>query len=139
MRIGELAKAAGCQTVTVRFYERKGLLGTAARSDSNYRIYGQQDLERLLFIRNCRALGLTLQEITRLVAIHDNPTLQCDDVNACLDEHLMEAQRQMDALRHLKKELQRLRGRCMVPGASSNCGVLSALSSQTLKSLEPVG
>jgi Cd(II)/Pb(II)-responsive transcriptional regulator len=135
MKIGELAKAAGCQTVTVRFYERKGLLGAASRSDSNYRVYGMQDLERLMFIRNCRSLGLTLREIERLVAIHDDPTVQCDDVNACLDKHLDEVDRQMEALKRLKKELKQLRRRCMVPGASSTCGVLSALVSEPIDSL----
>ncbi len=139
MKIGELAKAAGCQTVTVRFYEQKGLLGAVTRSDSNYRIYGQRDLERLMFIRNCRSLGLTLHEITRLVSIHDNPTLQCDDVNVCLDEHLVEVHRQMQALQLLEKELQRLRGRCMVPGTSSSCGVLTALSSESLERLAEQG
>lgn len=128
MKIGELAKAADCQTVTVRFYERKGLLGAAARSDSNYRMYGKQDLERLLFIRNCRSLGLTLPEIQRLVEIHDNPSVDCTDVNTCLDKHLDEVEKQMQTLTQLQEELRRLRSRCAVPGASAGCGVLAALS-----------
>lgn len=131
MKIGELAKAAGCQTVTVRFYERKGLLGAAERSDSNYRIYSAKDLERLLFIRNCRSLGLMLQEIERLVEIHDNPTVDCSDVNLCLDRHLVEVENQMKALQTLQKQLKGLRSRCAVPGASSGCGVLSALVNES--------
>lgn len=127
MRIGELAHAASCQTVTVRFYERKGLMGPPERSNSNYRVYGTKDLERLLFIRNCRSLGLTLPEIERLVEIHDNPVLDCSDVNACLDMHLEEVAKQMHALKLLQGELRRLRSRCAVPGASSGCGVLAAL------------
>lgn len=128
MKIGELAKVAGCQTVTIRFYERKGLLGAAGRSESNYRIYGPEDLERLLFIRNCRSLGLTLLEIERLVEIHDNPSVDCTDVNTCLDKHLEEVERQMQALVQLQAELRRLRNRCAIPGASSGCGVLAALA-----------
>jgi Cd(II)/Pb(II)-responsive transcriptional regulator len=131
MKIGELAKAAGCQPVTIRFYERKGLLGAAQRTDANYRLYGTRDLERLLFIRNCRSLGLTLQEIERLVEIHDNPTVDCSDVNACLDKHLIEVANQMKALQALQEQLTRLRTRCAVPGASSGCGVLSALANET--------
>lgn len=133
MKIGELAKAAGCQTVTIRFYERKGLLDSAARTESNYRIYGEQDLERLVFIRNCRTLGLTLKEITQLVAIQDDPALHCDDVNACLDDHLADVHRQMHALRLLEAQLKRLRSSCMSPGASSNCGVLAALTNKSLE------
>lgn len=131
MKIGDLAKAAGCQTVTIRFYERKGLLGVAERSDANYRVYGAKDLDRLLFIRNCRSLGLTLPEIERLVEIHDDPTLDCSDVNACLDKHLREVEEQMQALSKLKTDLRDLRDRCAVPGASKGCGVLAALTGTT--------
>ncbi len=80
MNIGDLAKATGCQTVTIRFYERKGLLRAPSRSDANYRTYSEQDVARLTFIRNCRALGLTLREIAHLIAIQDNPALPCDEV-----------------------------------------------------------
>lgn len=132
MKIGALANAAGCQTVTIRFYEQQGLLDSVARSESNYRVYGERDLERLVFIRNCRTLGLTLKEITRLVAIQDDPTLDCDVVNACIDEHLADVSRQMQALRLLKAQLKRLRSRCMMPGASSDCGVLAALTNESL-------
>lgn len=103
MRIGELARAAGCQPVTVRFYERKGLLGAAIRSDGNYRVYGKQDLERLLFIRNSRGLGLTLKEIERLVSIYDDPGRACNDVNTCLDQHLEEVEKQNDVIKATKK------------------------------------
>lgn len=131
MKIGELAKAAGCQTVTIRFYERKGLLGKAGRTDSNYRIYVAKDLERLLFIRNCRSLGLTLQEIERLVELHDNPSVDCSDVNAFLDKHLAEVENQMKTLKALQGQLKGLRSRCAVPGASSECRVLTALAHET--------
>jgi Cd(II)/Pb(II)-responsive transcriptional regulator len=128
MKIGELAQIAGCQTVTIRFYERKGLLNEAARSDANYRQYGQQDVERLAFIRNCRALSLTLREIERLIAIQKDPTLECDEVNDYLDRHLAEVQRQMESLSSLEKQLKRLRKQCLTPRTSMNCGVLSQLS-----------
>lgn len=131
MKIGELAKAAGCQTVTIRFYERKGLLGKAERSNSNYRLYATKDVERLLFIRNCRSLGLTLQEIERLVEIHDNPSVDCSDVNAFLDKHLVDVENQMKALQALQQQLKGLRSRCAVPGASSECGVLSVLAHES--------
>ena len=128
MKIGELATRAGCQTVTVRFYERKGLLEAPQRSDANYRVYGQPDLDRLAFIRNCRALGLTLPEIKRLTAVHDDPTLKCDEVNACLDKHLSDVEKQLASLEQLKGELARLRSSCTIPGLSPECGVLAALT-----------
>lgn len=127
MKIGELAKSVGCQAVTIRFYERKGLLEMTGRSSSNYRVYGSKDMDRLVFIRNCRAFGLTLPEIKRLVEIHDNPAGDCGDVNACLDNHLVEVDKQIQALSQLREELMRLRGECLTPGAASGCGVLAAL------------
>ncbi|MEC4718420.1 MerR family DNA-binding protein [Noviherbaspirillum sp. CPCC 100848] len=131
MKIGELPKAAGCKTLTIRFYKCKSLLGTAERTGSNYRIYATKDLERLLFIRNCRSLGLTLQEVERLVELRDNPSINCSDVNAFLDKHLVEVENQMKALQDLQEQLKGLRSRCAVPGASSECGVLTALANET--------
>lgn len=136
MKIGELAKAAGCQAVTVRFYERTGLLGSVIRSQSNYRMYGEQDLERLVFIRNCRALGLTLKEIIELVAVQDNPAIDCQVVNACLDNHLAQVERQMQTLQLLAIQLKRLRNSCMSPRTSSECGVLAALTSDSLELID---
>lgn len=133
MKIGELAKIAGCKTVTIRFYERKGLLRQGSRSDANYRLYGELDVQRLAFIKNCRALGLGLREIARLIEIQSDPAVDCSDVNTCLDKHLQEVDDQMQALKQLRSDLARLRRRCMTPGASSGCGVLTALVAEELK------
>jgi DNA-binding transcriptional MerR regulator len=131
MKIGDLAKAVGCQPVTIRFYERKGLLGNATRTESNYRVYGLEALERLAFIRNCRALGLTLQEIARLIAIQDHAGTPCHEVNDCLDKHLADARLQMQKLKLLEKDLTWLRNRCLNPGMSAECGVLSELAAKS--------
>lgn len=130
MKIGQLAKMAGCQPVTVRYYERKGLLNDPKRSEENYRVYGTQDVERLLFIRKCRALGLTLAEITQLINVSDHPTMQCDEVNDCLDKHLVSLQKQIESLKQLELELTALRGKCTVPSTSEHCGVLAVLTAE---------
>ena len=59
LTIGALADRMQCQTETIRFYEKEGLLPAPARSGGNYRLYGQQHLERLAFIRRCRSLAMT--------------------------------------------------------------------------------
>lgn len=133
MKIGELAKIAGCKTVTIRFYERKGLLRQGNRSDANYRLYSDLDIQRLVFIKNCRSLGLGLGEISRLIEIQSDPEVDCSDVNACLDKHLQEVDDQMQALKELRSDLARLRRRCVTPGASYECGVLTALVTEELK------
>ena len=63
MRIGELAKRTDCPVQTVRFYETEGLLPAPARTEGNFRVYGDGHLQRLFFIRRCRAKDMTLDEI----------------------------------------------------------------------------
>ena len=67
LKIGELARMAGCQVVTIRYYEREGLLPEPARSDGNYRLYTSQHLEQLHFIRHCRSVEMTLEDIRLLL------------------------------------------------------------------------
>ena len=67
MKIGELAKLTDCQVETIRYYERERLLPEPARSEGNYRLYTQAHVERLTFIRNCRSLDMTLEEIRSLL------------------------------------------------------------------------
>jgi DNA-binding transcriptional MerR regulator len=73
MRIGELAKATDSQVETIRYYEREALLPMAERTDGNYRVYGPEHAERLLFIRYCRRLDMTLNEIRALLRMKDAP------------------------------------------------------------------
>lgn len=133
MKIGELAKATGCKTVTVRFYESKGLLGNPTRTTGNYRSYNEEDLERLAFIRNCRALGLTIEEIARLIELQESPDLLCSDVNQLIEDHLVDVDRQMQALQALQVQLTDLRRRCDTQRTASQCGVLHALAAERFK------
>ncbi len=86
MKIGELASHAGAQVETIRYYEREGLLPETARTDGNYRIYGPTHAERLRFIRNCRSLDMTLDEIRLLLRFKDSPAENCGGVNDLLDQ-----------------------------------------------------
>jgi len=73
MRIGELAQTSGTPIETIRFYEREGLLPAAARTEGNYRIYTPQHADRLGFIRQCRSLDMTLDEVRVLLRFKDQP------------------------------------------------------------------
>jgi len=70
MRTGELARQAGVNIQTVRFYERERLLASPPRTAAGYRRYGQQDLERVVFIKTCQQLGFTLKDIRSLAELH---------------------------------------------------------------------
>lgn len=129
MRIGDLAKITGCRAETIRFYEREGLLKTAARSGNNYRLYGAEHAERLRFIRHCRSLDMTLGEIRALLACCDAPERNCAEVSELLDEHIRHVAERISELRELEKRLKTLRRQCMQSGAAKHCGILSGLIS----------
>ena len=67
MKIGELADMAQCTVETVRYYEKEGLLPAPARTTGNFREYGAEHVDRLCFIRNCRALDMSHSEIRTLL------------------------------------------------------------------------
>lgn len=128
MKIGELASASDTLVETIRFYELKGLLPEPARTESNYRIYGQDHLVRLQFIRYCRGLDMTLDEIRVLLRFKDSPQENCGDVNAVLDQHIGHVSRRIRELRALERELKELRSRCDDARQAEECGILESLS-----------
>ena len=127
MKIGELAKATGTQTETIRFYEAEGLLPKAGRTESNYRVYGQAHVARLSFIRHCRSLDMTLGEIQTLLRFKDAPEQNCEEVNELLDEHIGHVAERIKELRHLQTELKELREQCGAAREAAACGILNGL------------
>ena len=92
IRIGELAQRTGCEVVTIRYYEKEGLLPEPARSSGNYRLYGEEQVKRMQFIRHCRSLDMSLGEIRTLLNLWDSPTQDCGKVNALLDDHIRQVE-----------------------------------------------
>lgn len=127
MKIGELAQAAGTQSETIRYYERAGLLPEAARNGANYRVYNPSHIQRLAFIRHCRSLDMTLEEIRTLLQFKDSPEENCEQVNALLDEHIGHVSARISELKTLERDLKALRNQCTDSRASLNCGILSRL------------
>ena len=128
MKIGELASATETPIETIRFYEREGLLPPPARSAGNFRLYEALHLERLQFIRFCRSLDMSLDEVRVLLRFKDRPADDCGDVNALLDEHIGHVARRIKELRLLERQLKELRQRCGVAQSADQCGILSGLS-----------
>lgn len=127
MKIGELAKLTNCPVETIRYYERENLLPEPARSDGNYRLYTQAHVERLTFIRNCRSLDMTLEEIRSLLNLRDSPRSQCENVNALIDEHIHHVKARIDGLLALQTQLLDLRQRCSEGPGIDQCGILQRL------------
>lgn len=131
LKIGELAKMSGCQVVTIRYYEKEGLLPKPDRTGGNYRLYGDDDIERLRFIRHCRRHDMKLSEIRELLAFKDNkdkPDATCDWINNLVEEHIANVSEQIASLSQLKEQLEQLLHSC-TGGKKSGCGIIQSLSS----------
>lgn len=134
MRIGDLAESTGTAVETIRFYEREGLIPAAQRADNNYRVYTAAHAEQLAFIRHCRNLDMTLDEIRTLLRLRDAPLQDCGEVNALLDEHIGHVTHRIRELRTLQKDLKALRARCSTPHAIEQCGILNELDTAAAQS-----
>src|SRR5215469_2022476 len=131
LKIGELAKRTETLPETVRYYEREGLLAGSARSAGNYRLYTEAHLERLQFIRHCRSLDMTLEEIRTLLRFRDAPDENCSQVNLLLDEHIKHVSSRIEELKSLELNLRRLRSLCRRTQAAKDCAILQSLASST--------
>lgn len=119
MQIKHLAAATGVDVETIRFYEKQGLLPAPARLNNGYRQYEAAHLERLSFIRHCRALDMPLAEVQRLLSFVDDPARHCADVNELVDAQLSRVRARLASMLALEKQLVQLRARCAVPNAQS--------------------
>lgn len=132
MRIGELSKRANCPVETLRYWEREGLLHAPARTEGNYREYSQVHLEHVLFIRNCRVLGMSLDEIRHLLALWQAPQENCNGVNSLVDEHIGHVVEKIRTLKLLEKQLRELRRRCTEGRDIAACGIIEGLTEKAL-------
>lgn len=128
MKIGELARAAQCTAETVRSYEKERLLPAPERSAANYRCHGQAHLDRLRFIRNCRALAMTHEEIRALLGLVDEPPEDCGAFNRLLDAHIDHADARIEELLQLKRQLAALRLSCQTERSVGECAILHGLA-----------
>ncbi|MBF0125550.1 MAG: Cd(II)/Pb(II)-responsive transcriptional regulator, partial [Magnetococcales bacterium] len=128
MRIGELAKQAGCDVETVRYYERDGLLAKPEREISGYRNYNTLHLADLQFVRHCRSLGMKLAEIKVLMNFRSSPDGDCAGVNALLDVQIVRVEEQMAAMSLLKEQLIALRNKCEHRRTNKECGIMQSLN-----------
>lgn len=134
IKIGELAKRTESTVETIRYYEKEGLLPEPARSQGNYRLYGEGHIERLRFIRHCRTLDMALDEVRTLLQYRDTPTEDCGDVNALLDAHIHAVEMRVEELMQLKGHLTDLRQKCAKATPTVACGILRALADRSCHS-----
>jgi DNA-binding transcriptional MerR regulator len=96
--IGDLAKGTGAKVVTVRYYEQIGLLPVPSRTTGNYRTYSNEHIHRLRFIRRCRDLGFTLDQIRDLLRLSSQKNEDCAEVDRITALHLAEVEQKISDL-----------------------------------------
>ena len=127
MKIGELGAKIGVDAETIRYYERRGLLSLPARSSNGYREYGPGHAERLAFIRHCRALDMSLDEVEVLLSFVESPSRSCAHIDHLVDDQLARLRARLKSMRALERQLLALRLRCKSRQATKKCGILSEL------------
>ncbi|MEM8707549.1 MAG: heavy metal-responsive transcriptional regulator [Actinomycetota bacterium] len=134
MRIGELGERCGVTAKTIRYYESIGLLDEPARTSSGYRSYGDEAVERLSFIRDAQATGLTLAEVASVLELKGSGQVSCGHTAALLERHLTEIDSQIAHLTAAREELAELarRARGLDPASCTDpnrCQVIGEAAS----------
>ena len=124
--IGALSKGTGCKIETIRYYERIGLLPKPPRSPGGHRLYQDDHLRRLTFIRRCRELGFTLDEVRGLLHLVDGGAYTCAEVKALTLDHAAELRRKVADLRRMKRVLEEMAAECE-GGEVPECPIIDAL------------
>jgi DNA-binding transcriptional MerR regulator len=127
MPIGEIARRTGLKVPTIRYYEQIGLLAAPARSEGNRRCYGNEEQNRLIFIRHARELGFEIEAIRRLLALQDRPEKSCGQVDALVAEHLSAIDARIARLTALRQELKRMLAECG-GGRVAECRVIESIA-----------
>lgn len=128
MSIGTLAKSAGVSVQTIRYYERRGLLGEPRRKASGYRQFEPSTLERLRFIRRAQELGFTLSEIAELLELRLDPGTTAAQVKERAERKIDDIEGKLRDLERIRHALTHLAGKCSGgSGPTGDCPLLEAL------------
>ena len=128
-RIGELAKLANVTPDTIRYYEKQQMIDHEVRTEGGFRLYTDNDLQRLRFIRYARQLGFTLESIRELLLIRIAPEHHtCQESKSIVQARLDEVEGRIQELQAMQRSLQRLNDACCGTAHSSvYCSILEAL------------
>lgn len=109
---GVVSKLTGCNIETLRYYERAGLMPDPARSEGGHRIYTDDQVRRLMFIRRCRQLGFTVEQIRELLRLVDGGDYTCAEVRVITIDHLDDVGRKIADLRKIQTTLRDMAAEC---------------------------
>ncbi len=130
LSIGKLAKLTHTGAVTIRYYEKCGLIQGVLRSHGGHRLYNDVMLARLHFIRNAKLVGFTLDEIGELLALQNNPGGSSAEVKQIVINKIQYLDEKITALQQIKKTLSALTARCDGKGLLHVCPILNTLQQE---------
>ncbi|OTG66224.1 transcriptional regulator [Acinetobacter sp. ANC 4470] len=131
--IGDLAKKAQLSTDSIRFYEKKLLIKANFRAENNYKYYDEETLKRLIFIKRCRALDISLHEIAELIELTKQPKQDCLVIDHLIEQHIQQVEEKLNELQKFKTQLQELRQSCSSNTTVDRCNILKNLKLSTDK------
>lgn len=130
MRIGEIAAQAGVNAQTLRYYERRGLLGVPRRRPSGYREYPPDAVRVIRFVKRAQELGFTLAEVQELLRLRTDRRASCVEVRAAASTKIADIDQKLRRLRAMKHALRALVDSCATEGATRTCPILEALDDE---------
>jgi Hg(II)-responsive transcriptional regulator len=130
--IGEMARLAGVNVQTVRYYERRGLIKPTARTEAGYRLYGEGVLKRLRFICRAKGLGFTLKEINGLLDLKVDSASDCDMAKKRVEAKLEAVEQRIQALDSVRKVLNELMDACDKRRSTEECPILRAIEDRDM-------
>jgi MerR family mercuric resistance operon transcriptional regulator len=124
----QIAQEAGVGLEALRFYERKKILPKPVRSASGYRLYDENQVQRVKFIKKAQILGFTLDEIKEILDLVENPRMKCETVKLLAEQKIREVGKKIADLRNLKNALADLSNRCDSSKDIRHCPIIESLS-----------
>lgn len=134
LTIGPIARQAGVHIETIRYYERRGLLPAPPRTESGYRLYGEQSMIRLRFIKQAQTLGFTLEEIGELVTLRVDAHTSCDEVRQRAERKTADVAAKIRSLQAIQAALMEMIAACAQGGPEGECPFLTSLEQQSVES-----
>ena len=126
LTISELAKNAGVNIETIRYYERLGLISEPPRTESGYRIFPPEVIQRIRFIKRSQDLGFSLSEINKLLTLTESEGFSCWEVRQFASQKLEEIELKIRDLQNIKSVLQDLSSKCS-EGSINGCPIIERL------------
>ena len=138
LKIGQLAKLADVTPDTIRYYEKQQMMDHEIRTEGGFRLYGDNDLQRLKFIRYGRQLGFSLEAIRELLSIRVDPEHHtCQESKTIVQSRLTEVEEMINKLQNMQRSLQRLNDACCGTAHSSvYCSILEALEKGEISAVD---